>query len=296
MPRDKRSEAIQYLLARYGKDNVSQIVTFGEYKLKNTIKAVLSKYGCPIGEANSITKSLPDMVDGKAVTFSLLEDCHNNPDKYESWEDADLKSLEKGWQILEDTFQKYPRVYDALSHICGCYNNTGIHAGGVIICNSPIKEHGQIMLGSDTAVLPVLQFEMGDLNFYGFLKIDVLGLKTLDVIKYTMDLAHIGYDWYDSEDYTDQQVYQMLRNGDTCDVFQMAKYSPTKMIKDFDVHSIEGLSAVNAGNRPGPLEKDRETGKSMVDLYIEHVKSGQPEDWGNKDVNNVLKDTMGCIW
>lgn len=111
-----------------------------------------------------------------------------------------------------------------------------------------------------------------------------------------MDLAHIGYDWYDSEDYTDQQVYQMLRDGDTCDVFQMAKYSPTKMIKDFDVHSIEGLSAVNAGNRPGPLEKDRETGKSMVDLYIEHVKSGQPEDWGNKDVNNVLKDTMGCIW
>ena len=171
VPRDKRSEAIQYLLARYGKDNVSQIVTFGEYKLKNTIKAVLSKYGCPIGEANSITKSLPDMVDGKAVTFSLLEDCHNNPDKYESWEDTDLKSLEKGWQILEDTFQKYPKVYDALSHICGCYNNTGIHAGGVIICNSPIKEHGQIMLGSDTAVLPVLQFEMGDLDFYGFLNI-----------------------------------------------------------------------------------------------------------------------------
>lgn len=171
LPRDKRAEAIQYLLGRYGKDNVSQIVTFGEYKVKNTIKAVLSKYNCPIAEANKITKSLPDMIDGKPVTFDLLEDRHNNPDNYDSWEETDLKVLDRAWEVLDDVFKQYPQVYDALKHISGCYANTGIHAGGVIICNKPINHNGQIMIGSETAVLPVLQFEMGDLDFFGFLNI-----------------------------------------------------------------------------------------------------------------------------
>ena len=111
-----------------------------------------------------------------------------------------------------------------------------------------------------------------------------------------MDLAHLNYDWYDSEDYSDPEVYRMLREGETTDVFQMAKYSPTKMISDFNVTNIEGLCAVNAGNRPGPLEKDKNTGKSMVDLYIDHVKTNTPEDWGNGDVNEILKQTYGCIW
>jgi DNA polymerase-3 subunit alpha len=76
----------------------------------------------------------------------------------------------------------------------------------------------------------------------------------------------------------------------------MSKYSPTKMIKDFNVDSIEGLGAVNAGNRPGPLEKDKETGKSMVDTYIERVKINSPEDWGDSGINNILKETYGCLW
>ena len=296
IPRDRRSDAINYLLSRYGKDNVSQIITFGEYKLKNTIKAVLSFYKCPIAEANTITKSLPDMVDGKAITFDLLKDRHDNPDNYSSWEESDVKVLDKAWEVLEGVLNKYPQVYDALEHICGCYSQTGVHAGGVIISSKPICENGQVAVNTRNAVLPVLQFEMTDLDFFGFLKIDALGLKTLDVIKYTMDLANLDYDWYDSEDYSDSEVYDMLRAGETCDVFQMSKFSPTKMIKDFNVTNIEGLCAVNAGNRPGPLEKDKETGKSMVDLYAEHAKTNTPEDWNDPDINDLLKETYGCLW
>lgn len=111
------------------------------------------------------------MVDGKAVTFDLLEHRHNNPDDYDAWEETDLKTLDKAWETLEEVFQQYPQVYDALKHISGCYNNTGIHAGGVIICNKPINHNGQVMMGSETAVLPILQFEMGDLDFFGFLNI-----------------------------------------------------------------------------------------------------------------------------
>ena len=68
---------------------------------------------------------------------------------------------------------------------------------------------------------------MNDLDFFGFLKIDALGLKTLDVIKLSMELANLDYDWYDSEDYSDQNVYKMLRDGDTTDIFQLSTYMPT---------------------------------------------------------------------
>ena len=180
-------------------------------------------------------------------------------------------------------------------NLCGCISNTGIHAGGVIISNKPINENAAIINGGDTAVLPLIQFEMSDLDFFGFLKIDVLGLKTLDVIKEAMDLAGLGYDWYDSEDFGDTGVYDMLRAGETTDVFQMSSYTPTSMLADFDVRDIDGICAVNAGNRPGPLEKDLTTGKSMVDLYIERRKTGVIESW-HPDIDPILKDTMGCIW
>lgn len=110
-----------------------------------------------------------------------------------------------------------------------------------------------------------------------------------------MDLCGLDYDWYDSEDFTDAGVYDMLRNGETVDVFQMSSYTPTSMLSDFDVRDIDGICDVNAGNRPGPLEKDLTTGKSMVDLYIERKKTGIVDSW-HPDIDPILKDTMGCIW
>lgn len=297
IPRDKRSEAIKYLLGKYGIDNVSQIATFNEYKLKNTLKGILSSQGCPFQEQNSVTKSIPDLVDGKPVTLEMIEEFNKNPEdpKFSSFSNNERQSLMTAWKNLQGIFIKYPIAYEGVKHITGCYSTMGVHAGGVIICRHSIKEHGQVMYSSDSAVLPVLQFEMHDLDFFGFLKIDVLGLKTLDTIKMTMDLVGLGYDWYDSEDYSDPQVYDMLKAGMTTDVFQMSKYSPTKMIADFNVTDIDGLCAVNAGNRPGPLEKDANTGKSMVDLYAEAIKTGVPQKWDPR-IDPILSKTMGCIW
>lgn len=297
IPRSRRADAIRYLLGKYGIQNVSQIVTFGEYKLKNTIKAIMSSLNCPFQESNEVTKDIPDMVDGHAVNYALIEDVVMNPDsdKYVTMTDKEKQGLKKNYDKLQELFQKYPIVYAGVQNICGCISNTGIHAGGVIISNKPINQNAAIINGGDTAVLPLIQFEMTDLDFFGFLKIDVLGLKTLDVIKETMDLAGLDYDWYDSEDYNDPNVYEMLRNGDTTDVFQMANYTPTTMLADFDARTIDDICAVNAGNRPGPLEKDLATGKSMVDLYIERKKTGIIDSL-HPDIDPILKDTMGCIW
>ncbi len=297
VPRSQRAKAIGYLQQKYGYDNVAQIITFGEYKLKNTIKAIMSFLGCAFQESNELTRDIPDMVDGNNVTYALIEDVALNPDsdKYVTMSEREKQNLKKIYDKLQDVFQKYPVVYAGIQNICGCISNTGIHAGGVIVSSKPICQHSAIIDGGDTAVLPLIQFEMADLDFFGWLKIDVLGLKTLDVIKETMDLVGLPMSWYESEDFTDAAVYDMLRAGETTDVFQMANYTPTSMLADFNVHDIEGLSAVNAGNRPGPLEKDTKTGKSMVDLYIERTKTGVIDSW-HPDIDPILKDTMGCIW
>ena len=297
IPRSRRAEAITYLKQKYGIQHVSQIITFGEYKLKNTIKSIMSFLGCQFQESNEVTKDIPDMVDGHAVTYDLIEDVALNPDsdKYATMTDREKQGLAKNYDTLKALFQKYPVVYAGIQNLCGCIASTGIHAGGVVVANRPINANGAIIDGGDTAVLPLIQFEMNDLDFFGFLKIDALGLKTLDIIKRTMELTGLGYDWYDSEDYSDADVYAMLRNGDTTDVFQMSSFTPTAMLADFNVTDIDGVCAVNAGNRPGPLEKDKNSGKSMVDLYAERIKTNAVDSI-HPDIDPVLEKTMGCIW
>lgn len=97
------------------------------------------------------------------------------------------------------------------------------------------------------------------------------------------------------KDYNDPDVYTMLRNGETIDIFQMSSYTPAAMLADFNACDIDGVCAVNAGNRPGPLEKDAVTNKSMVDLFVESSKTGIIQSI-HPDIDPILKDTMGCIW
>ena len=297
IPRSKRSEAISYFVKTYGANNVAQIVTFGKYKLKNVTKDVMSYLGCSFQEANSVTKDIPDMIDGKEVTWNLIEGLATDPtnDKYSNFTENEKKQISNIYDKYQELFRKHPIIYDAIKSICGCIKSSGVHAGGVIICKEDLRKHSQIYEPNGSSVLPVIQFDMHSIEFMKLLKVDALGLSTLDVIKETMDLAGLDYDWYDSEDYNDPKVYEMLRNGETTDIFQMSGYMATKMLNDFTVDSIEGITAVNAGNRPGPLEKDSKTGKSMVDLYAERRETNSIPSVDPR-IDDILKDTYGCIY
>lgn len=296
VPRNRRGDSIKYFIKKYGSENVCQIITFGKYKLKNTTKAILSSLDVSFQEQNAITKTIPDMIDGKEVTWDLIEDYHNNPDsdRYVSFTDTEGKKLDDIYNMYIDLFQKYPKLYTGLNGLKNCISNTGLHAGGVIVSKYRLNNNVGLITG-DSAILPVVQVEMTDIDFYGLLKLDILGVKNLDIIKLTMDLANISYDWYDSEDYTDSLIYDDLRNGQTCDIFQFSSFNPTKMIKDFNCNNINDLTAVNAGNRPGPLEKDTQTNKSMVDIYVEREKSHIIESI-EPSIDKILKDTNGCLW
>lgn len=104
--KDKRAEGIGYLLNKYGSDYVSQIITFSEYKLKNTIKAVMSAYNYSYEEANEATKSLPDTIDGETVTYKFIQKVVNDPDQFADLGPKNLQEIVKANTTLEALFNK----------------------------------------------------------------------------------------------------------------------------------------------------------------------------------------------
>lgn len=290
-----RAKGIKYLLQKYGKDNVCQIVTFGKYNLKNTIKAAMSALiPDSYEEANSITKKIPGLLEGETVSYELLMKMYNNPEKYDL-SSKTLNEIKVAVETLENLFNEYPEIYDCVSHLSGAVASVGLHAGGVIIASKPLYCNVPIMEGSDTAVLPVVQLEMSDIDYVKLLKIDVLGLNNLSQISDCMKLVGLDYKWYYDEDFSDPKVYEMLRRGETTDIFQMASPNATKMIKDMHADCFADLIATNAGNRPGPLAKNPDTGKSMVDLYEERKASGNVPSL-DKRIDWILESTYGCIF
>lgn len=291
-----RSKAIQYLKARYGEEYVCQIATYGQYKLKNTIKAVLSaERGFTADYQNSITKQIPDMLDGNPVTLKLLEDIESDDSgKYENLTDRELAQAKGCLAMLRELFVEHKDVELAVQKVCGAISSIGIHAGGVVISSKPLHEHIPLMKGGAAAVLNVCQTNMDGIHFMHGLKIDALGLKTLSQIRYCMDISDVLEEWLDDEDTSEEDVYRFLREGNTVNVFQMAKHMPTSMIRDFFVNSLAGLNAVNAGNRPGPLAKG-EDGKSMVDRYAEAVTSGHIISI-HPLIDPILQETNGQLW
>lgn len=171
IPRSKRGEAIAYLQQRYGFDNVSQIITFGKYKLKNTTKSIMSHLGCDFKEANAITREIPDMIDGKEVNWDLIDGVATDPsnDKYSNFTEQEKKQLANIYDKFQEIFRKHPMVYDGIKSICGCIASTGIHAGGVIVCKEPINKHMGILSPTGSAILPIIQTDMNNLEFFGFL-------------------------------------------------------------------------------------------------------------------------------
>lgn len=247
VPAEHRDEIIEYIKNKYGRANVSQMATFGRLQGRSALKEVMRvEDSVSFAEMNEITKALPneaeiadeleEMDSDSIILWALI----NTPKKLEKWcklnEDGSLSG------DLSDIFQKAIAIE-------GTYKSKGKHAAGVIISAKPLAE--VCPMARDRNGDPMADFEMGDLEATGQVKLDILGVDILSkIMKVAEDKA------LDINDFFDKDVWSMLSSGDTKGVFQLESQLGKSWAKRLKPRNIEELSALIALIRPGCISGD----------------------------------------
>jgi DNA polymerase-3 subunit alpha len=245
-----RERVIDYVKAKYGRDAVSQIATFGTMAAKAALRDVGRVLGMGYGHVDSIAKLIP-APPGKQVTLAKVP---QNPDPgliYARREAPELEQREAAEVEVAELLALAARVE-------GITRNVGMHAGGVLIAPGKITDFCPLYVqpGSDSAVS---QFDKDDVEAIGLVKFDFLGLATLTILEIAKEFIlkrrpqYAGFD-YDKLPLDDARVYKLFSEGRTESVFQFESSGMQRMLKDAKPTRIEDLIALNAMFRPGPME------------------------------------------
>ncbi len=263
---ERRDEVIDYVIQKYGKDNVSQIVTFGTMAAKACIRDVGRAMDYEYGRVDRIAKMIPFMLN-----MTIDKALELNPDFKSAYEnEEDVKALIDIAKILE-----------------GLPRHTSTHAAGVVISSKPLVEYVPLQKNEEAIVA---QFPMGTLEELGLLKMDFLGLRTLTVLKDSVDLLkkNRGIDIdLDNIDFDDKEVYKMISEGKTTGVFQLESSGMTSFMKDLKPDSLEDIIAGISLFRPGPM--------SEIPRYIKGKKNKDDVFYETKELEPILSVTYGCM-
>ncbi len=245
-----RERVIDYVKAKYGRDAVSQIATFGTMAAKAALRDVGRVLGMGYGHVDSVAKLIP-APPGKQVTLAKVPP-HPDPGLiYARKEAPELEQREAAEEEVAELLALATRVE-------GITRNVGMHAGGVLIAPGKITDFCPLYMqpGSDSAVS---QFDKDDVEAIGLVKFDFLGLATLTILELAKDFIkarrpqHKDFD-YDRLPLDDARVYKLFADGRTESVFQFESAGMQRMLKDAKPTRIEDLFALNAMFRPGPME------------------------------------------
>jgi DNA polymerase III subunit alpha len=270
---DRRDEVIDYVARNYGRDHVAQIITYGSMAAKAVIRDVGRVLGFPYGFVDSLAKLIPFEI---GITLEkALEDSTELKQQYENEEE--VKSL-----------------IDMALSLEGTARNAGKHAGGVVISPTKLTDFTPLYCEQGGGNL-VTQFDKDDVEAVGLVKFDFLGLRTLTIIDWTLqiinaqqqqagllpiDISTIPRD--------DPPTYELLKHGQTTAVFQLESRGMKELIKKLKPDCFDDIIALVALFRPGPLES------GMVDDYI-RVKHGAKAEYAHPLLEPVLKPTNGVI-
>ncbi len=269
---DRREEVIEYVRKKYQPDHVAQIITFGTMKKKNAIKNVARVFQIPFAEANALVKNIKDN-DPKIHISDLLDqnNVHAIPELIELYENNPT----------------YKEILDLSMQIEGLPRDRGKHAAGVIICSVPVSEKVPLSRNGDDITT---QFDMVECEELGLLKMDFLALKTLTDIKMTLDFVE-KYEGkkidFDETGYEDQEVYQMISNGETDTVFQLESGGMKSFMKQLKPTLFEEIIAGVSLYRPGPMD--------YIPTYVKNKQNQSKIDYRHPKLEPILKATYGVI-
>ena len=264
---ERRQEVIDYVVRKYGKDRVAQIVTFGTLAARGVIRDVGRVMDLPYALCDTIAKMVPmelNITIDKALTM--------NPE---------LKTL-------YETDEKIRTLIDMAKRLEGLPRHTSMHAAGVVICQKAVDEFVPLSLAQDGSV--TTQFTMTALEELGLLKMDFLGLRTLTVIQNACRMAekssHVTIDM-DRINYEDPAVYASLATGKTDGVFQLESAGMKNFMKELKPRSMEDVIAGISLYRPGPMD--------FIPQYIRGKDHPDEITYDCPQLEPILEPTYGCI-
>ena len=280
-----RDRVIDYVKDKYGKDAVSQIVTFGTMAARAAIRDVGRVLDFPYGFCDGISKLIPNK-PGQAVTLQLLPLERKKNDKL-------VYALEAE-PVLAERERKEEDVATLLAlarKLEGLTRNVGMHAGGVLIAPGKLTDFCPLYLqpGSSSAVS---QFDKNDVEAIGLVKFDFLGLATLTILEMAKNFIiarHPGQSNFKFEDLpiNDSAVYALFARGQTEAVFQFESTGMQRMLKDAKPDRLEDLIAMNALYRPGPMD--------LIPTYIARKQGKEAPEYPDPRVKPMLEETYGIM-
>jgi len=276
----RRGEIIDYVVRKYGREQVAQIITFGSLLAKGVIRDVARVLEMPLSQADMMAKLIPDEL---GITL-------NGKTKGGEFKPGAFQKEPKISELIESDAQA-ARVWEFSKKLEGLKRNAGMHAAGVVISNEPLWKKTPIYKPSGEETF-VTQYSLNYLEDIDLIKFDFLGLKTLDVIDNAIKLIQKRYDvevnWH-TIDENDPKVYEIIQSGDTIGMFQIESSGMQDLNKRLKPSSFEDLIAVLALYRPGPMES------GMLDDFIERKHGRQEISYTFDSMEPILKPTYGVI-
>jgi len=274
-----RNKVIDYVIDKYGSNQVAQIITYGKMAAKSSIRDTARVLDLPLGDADRIAKLVPNLKlkdifekDEKKLSDDLRSEDFSNV--------VQLKSISKGNDLEAETINQ-ARVLE------GSLRNVGTHACGIIITPDDITNFVPIATAKDSN-LYVTQYDNAVVESAGLLKMDFLGLKTLTLIKDTVKLIKYKHNIVldiDSISLEDTKTYELFQKGSTVGIFQYESAGMQKYLRDLKPTVFEDLIAMNALYRPGPLE--------YIPSFVKRKNGKEDITYDIPEMEELLKETYG---
>lgn len=278
-----RQKVIDYVVDKYGKNQVAQIITYGSMAAKSSIKDVARVLDLPLAESNMLAKLVPDrpgtnLVQVMTAPIETVKK-EQNPEDFEN-----IKTLRK---ILDDGKTLQSEVLREAMVLEGSVRNVGVHAAGIIIAPYDLTDIIPVATSKESDLL-VTQFDGRVIEDAGVIKMDFLGLKTLTIIKDALRLikqnhgVDIDIDYISLED---PKTFELYQRGDTNGTFQFESDGMQMYLRDLKPDKFEDLIAMNALYRPGPIE--------YIPKFIARKHGREEVTYDLQDMQEYLEETYG---
>lgn len=263
---ERRQEVIDYVVQKYGKDRVAQIITFGTMAARAAIRDVGRALNIPYADVDVVAKQIPFEL-GMTIERAFKV----NPE-FEKLYKSDMRIKE---------------LIDTAMNLEGLPRHASTHAAGVVISKNPISDYVPLQKNEDSVVT---QFPMGTLEELGLLKMDFLGLRTLTVIRDALSNIEKNKGKsinINNIDYNSQRVFRLLSSGYSQGVFQLESAGMRQFMKDLQPDSFEDIIAGISLYRPGPMDQ--------IPRYIKNKNHPDKITYKHPLLKDILKVTYGCI-